>query len=88
MLATADSDISVTRFRDLHIRVLKALQDARGFGVQWVNKTITRWLIECPEDIRYCFEAVDSLIRAQLVNLSQYDLALAQFIENGNGKIL
>lgn len=39
--------------------------------------------MECREDYRYNLEAVDSLIRSQLVNMPQYDLHLAHSLENG-----
>ena len=42
-----------------------------------------RCLIECREEYRYNLEAVDYLIRAHLVNMQQYDLHLAQAMENG-----
>ncbi|XP_026678412.1 LOW QUALITY PROTEIN: CCR4-NOT transcription complex subunit 1 [Diaphorina citri] len=71
------------RYKDLHLRIVKALQDLRAFGVQWTNKQITRCLIECREEYRYNLEAVDTLIRAQLIHLPQYDLALAHSMENG-----
>jgi CCR4-NOT transcription complex subunit 1 len=30
------------RYRDIHLRVLKALQDPRAYGMQWTNKQVTR----------------------------------------------
>jgi len=32
----------VIRHRDIHLRVLKALQDPRAYGVPWTNKQVTR----------------------------------------------
>lgn len=40
-------------------------------------------MIEIGDDYKYNFEAIDLLIRSQLVNLQQYDLFLAQHMENG-----
>uniref|UniRef100_A0A8D9AYG7 CCR4-NOT transcription complex subunit 1 n=1 Tax=Cacopsylla melanoneura TaxID=428564 RepID=A0A8D9AYG7_9HEMI len=77
-----DPELSL-RYKDLHLRIVKALQDLRAFGVQWTNKQITRCLIECREEYKYNLEAVDTLIRAHLIHLPQYDLALAHSMENG-----
>jgi CCR4-NOT transcription complex subunit 1 len=57
-----DSEI-LMRYRELHLRILKCLQDPRAYGMQWTNKHITRCLTECREEYRYNFEAVDCLIR-------------------------
>lgn len=73
----------MTRFRDIHLRILKGLQDQRMYGVQWTNKQVTRCLIECRGDLRYNPDAVDCLVRSGLVNMQQYDLHLAQAMENG-----
>lgn len=74
----------ILRFRDLHVRILKCLQDQRAYGMQWTNKNVTRCLIECREEFRYNFEAIDCLIRSHLLILSQYDMSLAQAMENGS----
>ncbi|XP_049786692.1 CCR4-NOT transcription complex subunit 1 isoform X4 [Schistocerca cancellata] len=74
---------TVLRYRDIHLRVLKALQDQRAYGIQWTNKQVTRFLTECREEYRYNLEAVDCLIRSHLVNLQQYDLHLAHSMEGG-----
>lgn len=45
---------------------------------------VTRYLTECrDEQLRYNIDAVDTLIKTGLVNVPQYDLALAQCLENG-----
>lgn len=44
---------------------------------------VCRCLTECREEFRYNLDAVDLFIRAHLVNLQQYDLALAQAMDNG-----
>lgn len=80
---TSDPEHVVLRYKDINVRVLKALQDPRAFGQQWTNKQVTRFLSECRDDIRFNFEAVDILIRAGLINLPQYDVYLAQCIDNG-----
>lgn len=42
-----------------------------------------RCLIECREEFKYNVDAVDCLIRSHLVSLQQYDMHLAQSMENG-----
>lgn len=71
-------------YRDLHLRVLKILQDNRAFGTAWTNKSVARYMIECPELLRYNVEAADVLISAGCVLLPQYDACLAALIENAN----
>ncbi|XP_057269903.1 CCR4-NOT transcription complex subunit 1 isoform X11 [Pezoporus wallicus] len=78
----ADSDL-LLRYRECHLLVLKALQDGRAYGSPWCNKQITRCLIECRDEYKYNVEAVELLIRNHLVNMQQYDLHLAQSMENG-----
>ncbi|XP_047451438.1 CCR4-NOT transcription complex subunit 1 isoform X3 [Mugil cephalus] len=78
----ADADL-LLRYRECHLLVLKALQDGRAYGPQWCNKQITRCLIECRDEYKYNVEAVELLIRNNLVNMQQYDLHLAQSMENG-----
>ncbi|XP_014599936.1 PREDICTED: CCR4-NOT transcription complex subunit 1 isoform X2 [Polistes canadensis] len=78
-----DSEI-ILRYRELHLRILKCLQDPRAYGMQWTNKHVTRFLTECREDFRYNFEAVDCLIRSHLISLPQYDLSLAQAMDASN----
>lgn len=51
------------RYRDLHLRILKTLQDPRAYGVNWTNKFVTKCLTESREEIKYNFEATDYLIR-------------------------
>ncbi|XP_011335843.1 CCR4-NOT transcription complex subunit 1 isoform X2 [Ooceraea biroi] len=79
-----ESENLIQRYRELHLRILKCLQDPRAYGMQWTNKHVTRCLTECREEFRYNFEAVDYLIRSHLISLPQYDVALAQAIEAGN----
>ncbi|XP_028814692.1 CCR4-NOT transcription complex subunit 1 isoform X4 [Denticeps clupeoides] len=78
----ADADL-LLRYRECHLLVLKALQDGRAYGPQWCNKQITRYLIECRDEYKYNVEAVELLIRNHLVNMQQYDVHLAQSMENG-----
>ncbi|XP_077972852.1 CCR4-NOT transcription complex subunit 1-like [Styela clava] len=71
------------RYRECHILVMKALQDQRAYGPQWTNKHVTRLLVEHRDEYKYNVEAVDLLIKTHLVNLQQYDMHLAQSMENG-----
>ncbi|XP_030040329.1 CCR4-NOT transcription complex subunit 1 isoform X2 [Manduca sexta] len=72
------------RYRDIHLRVLKLLEDARVYGHVWTTKQITCCITECREELRYNIEAVDCLIRNHLVNMPQYDIAMAHMMDNGN----
>ena len=40
-------------------------------------------MIECREEYKYNIEAVDCLCRSRLVHMQQYDVHLAQSMENG-----
>ncbi|KAL5022887.1 hypothetical protein ScPMuIL_002042 [Solemya velum] len=71
------------RFRECHLLVLKGLQDSRAYG-KWVNQQVTRCLLECRDEHKYNFEALDCLIRNQLVNIQQYDLYLMQSMDSGH----
>ncbi|XP_046333509.2 CCR4-NOT transcription complex subunit 1-like isoform X5 [Haliotis rufescens] len=81
-LTNTDQEM-LLRFRECHLVVLKGLQDARAYGPQWVNKEVTRCLIQCRDEFKYNIDAVDCLIRSGLVNLQQYDVYLSQLMENG-----
>ncbi|XP_046976723.1 CCR4-NOT transcription complex subunit 1 isoform X2 [Vanessa cardui] len=74
----------MTRYRDIHLRVLKLLEDARVYGHAWTTKQITYCVTECRDELRYNLEAIDCLVRNHLINLPQYDLALAHLMDNGN----
>lgn len=74
----------VLRFRECHLLVLKGLQDPRAFGPTWTTKEVTRCLIQCRDELRFNIEAVDCLIRNNLVNLQQFDVYLSTLIEGGN----
>lgn len=79
-----DTDPIPLRFKDVLIRILKTMQDPRVYGQQWTNKLVTRYLTDCREEQqRYNIDAVDTLIKSGLVNVPQYDMALAQCMENG-----
>ncbi|XP_039287191.1 LOW QUALITY PROTEIN: CCR4-NOT transcription complex subunit 1 [Nilaparvata lugens] len=81
--AAGNDPEAIVRYRELHLRVLKTLQDPRAYGIQWINKQVTRCLMESREEYRYNVEAVDMLIRQQLVNVAQYDQHIALSMESG-----
>ncbi|XP_019755712.2 CCR4-NOT transcription complex subunit 1 isoform X2 [Dendroctonus ponderosae] len=75
----SETDPVVLRFKEIVLKILKTIQGI--FSQEWVTKLVTRCLIETREEQRYNLEAVDTLIKASLVNVPQYDLALAQVLE-------
>ncbi|XP_061382387.1 CCR4-NOT transcription complex subunit 1 isoform X1 [Danaus plexippus] len=77
----------MTRYRDIHLRVLKLLEDARVYGHAWTTKQITYCVSECRDELRYNLEAIDCLVRNHLINMPQYDLALAHLMDNGNNYV-
>ena len=84
LISIQDHTDQIKIYRDLHLRVLKILQDNRAFGANWTNKSVARFMMECPESCRYNVEAADVLISAGCVLLPQFDQFLAGLIENGN----
>jgi CCR4-NOT transcription complex subunit 1 len=83
-LSNFPTDPEIIRFRDAHLMVLKALQDPRAYGPVWVTRQVTKTLIETRTEVKYNVEAVDTLIRANLVNMLQFDAYLANAMEKGN----
>lgn len=71
-------------YRNIHLRVMRLLQDNRAFGANWTNRAITKYMTECREEIRYNLESVDLLISSNFVNMAQFDVCLAQLMANGN----
>lgn len=71
-------------YRELHLRVLRLMQNGRTFGANWTNRSITKFMIECREEVRYNMEAVDLLISSSFVNMAQFDVCLSQMMDNGN----
>ncbi|XP_039763279.1 CCR4-NOT transcription complex subunit 1 isoform X3 [Pararge aegeria] len=85
--ASAEHVELMTRYRDIHLRVLKLLEDNRVYGHVWTTKQITYCVTECRDELKYNLEAIDCLVRNHLINLPQYDLALAQLMDNGNNYV-
>lgn len=83
-LAHVPSDPELAlKFRDAHLFVLRALQDPRVHGPLWVQKQVTSFIVEGREDFRLTAGAVDALLRARLISLSQLDSHLANAIDAG-----
>uniref|UniRef100_A0A1Y9H2G9 Uncharacterized protein n=1 Tax=Anopheles dirus TaxID=7168 RepID=A0A1Y9H2G9_9DIPT len=74
-------------YRDIHLRAMRLMQDVRLFGPVWTNKAITRYMLECREELRYNVEAVDLLISSNFVNIQQFDMMMVQLMDNGNNYV-
>lgn len=64
------------RYRDLHLRILKCLQDQRAYGMQWTNKNVTHCIIECRDEFRFNFEPIDYLIRYNINSFGVFSIDL------------
>lgn len=51
-----------------------------SWGSQWVQKQVTRALMENKTNVRFNLDAVDFLVTMQLVNLVSYDIHLVQYL--------
>lgn len=71
-------------YRDIHLRVMRMMQDSRAFGVVATNRFITKYLFECREEIRYNLEAIDLLFSSNFINVPIFDIMLSQLMDNGN----
>ncbi|XP_055707339.1 CCR4-NOT transcription complex subunit 1 isoform X2 [Phlebotomus papatasi] len=71
-------------YRDIHLRVMRMMQDSRAFGVVATNRIITKYLFECREEIRYNLEAIDLLFSSNFINVPIFDIMLSQLMDNGN----
>ena len=78
----------LARFRDANILVLRALADQRAYGPNWTNRQVTMALVEARDEIKWNIDAVDSLIRSNLINLYEYDKCLAACMENGSTSVI
>ncbi|XP_068115836.1 CCR4-NOT transcription complex subunit 1-like [Hyperolius riggenbachi] len=73
----------LVRYWVYHLLVLKVLQNSKTLTFNWCNKQITRCLIECQAKYKYNVEPVELLIWNNMVNMQQYDVYLAGFMESG-----
>jgi len=80
--------MGLARFRDANILVLRALADQRAYGPNWTNRQVTMALVEARDEIKWNIDAVDSLIRSNLINLYEYDKCLAACMENGSTSVI
>lgn len=74
----------IKMYRDIHLRVLHLLHDARAFGAVWTRAAITKCAIECREEIRYNLEGIDALVSANFIIVTTYDQFLSQMMDSGN----
>ena len=59
----------------------QALADQRAYGPNWTSRQATVALVDARDEIKWNIDAVDALIRSQLVNLFDYDKFLAACLE-------
>jgi CCR4-NOT transcription complex subunit 1 len=45
LVAIPNHSEQIKLYRDLHLRVLKILQDNRAFGTAWTNKSVASFMI-------------------------------------------
>ncbi|XP_048577201.1 CCR4-NOT transcription complex subunit 1 isoform X2 [Nematostella vectensis] len=79
----SDQELAL-RFRDCHLIVLRGLQDHRAYGPVWASKHVTKFVCDCPPDLKFNVEAIDLLVRSHLLSAPEFDLHLVQCIENGH----
>ncbi|CAB3987607.1 CCR4-NOT transcription complex subunit 1 isoform X5 [Paramuricea clavata] len=77
----SDTELAL-RYRDCHLVVLRSLQDPRACGPHWTGKHVTKFVCECPPDVKFNVDVIDILIRSRLINMREFDIHLAQCIEN------
>ncbi|GAB0100187.1 CCR4-NOT transcription complex subunit 1 [Sergentomyia squamirostris] len=82
-----DHSDHIKMYRDIHLRVMRVMQDSRAFGVVTTNRIITKSLFECREEIRYNLEAIDHLFTSNFINVPNFDIMLGQLMENGNNNL-
>ncbi|KAM7434782.1 CCR4-NOT transcription complex subunit 1 [Porites harrisoni] len=78
-----DAELSL-RYRDCHLIVLRGLQDPRGYGPIWTARHVTKFVCDCPPELKFNVDAIDILIRSHLLNMREFDLHLVQCIDNGH----
>ncbi|XP_043271972.1 CCR4-NOT transcription complex subunit 1-like [Venturia canescens] len=85
--SVVDSSI-IVNYREVHLKVLKCLQHPSVYGMQWTNRHVNHCLIECCHKFHYNFEAIDLIVEADLLDLVQFDLTLAQAMEFGDRMVI
>ncbi|XP_065914765.1 CCR4-NOT transcription complex subunit 1-like isoform X2 [Dysidea avara] len=71
------------RFRDVHLLVLRLLQEPRALGPQAACRHVTRMLLECRDELKFTPRALILLIGTQLVEIKELDVFLCKSIETG-----
>ncbi|KAJ7383193.1 CCR4-NOT transcription complex subunit 1 [Desmophyllum pertusum] len=79
----SDAELSL-RYRDCHLIVLRGLQDPRGYGPMWTARHVTKFVCDCPPELKFNVDAIDILIRSHLLNMREFDHHLVQCIDNGH----
>lgn len=65
---------AINRYKDIHVRAIKLLQDSL-LGQIWTSKQVTSSLLECRDELKFSnIDAVDVLIRSNLVNIQQVEI--------------
>jgi CCR4-NOT transcription complex subunit 1 len=82
-----DCGEQIKLYRDIHLRLLRLLQDNRNFGLAYTNKSIAKYMMECREEVRYNIDTIDLLISSNFVHLPTYDQLLTQLIDNGSNYV-
>ncbi|CAF1002727.1 unnamed protein product [Didymodactylos carnosus] len=83
---TQDSE-GATRFRDVHMAVLKLLIDIR-LQISVITKQLTKCWLDCPNELKFNVHAVNTLIRNRLLDCRQVDAHISQLIDSGNNPAL
>ena len=78
----------LARFRDANIIVLRALADQRAYGPNWTGRQVTMAIVDAREEIKWNIDAIDALIRSNLVNLFEYDKYLAACMDSGTTNVI
>ena len=77
----------LARFRDANVLVLRALADQRAYGPNWTGRQVTMAIVEARDEVKWNIDAIDSLIRSNLINLFEYDKYLAACVESGGAAV-
>uniref|UniRef100_A0A914UVV1 CCR4-NOT transcription complex subunit 1 n=1 Tax=Plectus sambesii TaxID=2011161 RepID=A0A914UVV1_9BILA len=70
------------RLREAFIATCRILMSQ--FSFSWLQKCVTKVLIDCRLEYRFNLDAIDVLIRSNLIQMPTYDLHLSALMENGS----
>ncbi|CAF0747026.1 unnamed protein product, partial [Didymodactylos carnosus] len=85
--AQSQDSEGATRFRDVHMAVLKLLIDIR-LQITVITKQLTKCWLDCPNELKFNVHAVNTLIRNRLLDCRQVDAHISQLIDSGNNPAL